>query len=239
MSKTLAREQQFDTQRRARLEVPLNPVKEPQEPASTATSVVAVELPAPATEYAVEKLAPRWISYLLITILLLPFFNYLLRGQVKPNAVIGPGPSLDSAQEKPAVELPAPPVAAAAPLKQMFSTRSVPPTLRFSAVGAIHEPKKAAESGRLLLPPTLRLLGVSSPLDLVSTQPFVLWEKPAAPVLPLPQQAVQSHPLIVAAISDSSQLAAVSSTLRALKLMDTAIASAKRVAASENKKPGD
>jgi len=153
-----------------------------------------------------------------ISILLLPFFAYLLREHLKPNA---------------------PSVAASAPPKQTFSTRSVPPTLRFSAVGTIHEPKKSAESGLSLLPPTLRLLGVSSPLDLVPTQPFVRWEKTEAPVLQVLQQAVQSHPPIVAAIANATQFAAVSSTLRALKLMDTAVANAKRVAASENKKPGD
>ena len=136
------------------------------------------------------------------------------------------------------MSLRAPSVAASAFAKQTLSTRSVPPTLRFSAVGAIHEPK-TAESGLSLLPPTLRLLGVSSPLDLVPTQPFMRWEKTAVPVLQVPQQAAGPHPSIAAAIADPSQLAAVGSTLRALQLMDTAIANAKHVAASENKKPGD
>ena len=235
MSKTLDREQQFDSQRRTRLEPQLSPVKELQEPVGTPTETAPINLPQPAN----DTPGARWSSYLLITLMLLPFLFYLLQpmlqkfipqGQINPRPVIGPQPS--------AAELHIPPVAAPTPAKQMLSTRSVPPTLRFSAVSAIHEPQKAVESG-LLLPPTLRLLNVSSPLDLVPTQPFVRWEKTEAQVLQAPKQAVQSHSSLATAITDSSQLAAVSSTLRALKLMDTAIDNAKRVAALENKKPGD
>lgn len=260
MSKTLDREQQFDAQRRARREAPLSPAKEPQEITGDAVSVAVIEppaleapqpetaidppqpandAPAQATARAAEAPAIRWSTYLLITILFLPFFAYLLREPLNLNPVIGLWRrSLSPVRERPAA-VPSPPGAASAPHKQTLSTRAVPPTLRFSAVGAIHEPKKTAESGLSLLPPTLRLLGVSSPLDLVSTQPFMRWEKTETPVLQPPKQAAQAHSPVASAITDPSQLAAVSSTLRALKLMDTAVANAKRAAASENKKPGD
>lgn len=270
MSKILARERQFDAQRRAQLS-PSPGAQTPNEPsASEASSAVAVEAPAPealqseaagaaavrpvdpALELAPNNAGAKRVSrrrfYLLFIALLLTCAAYLQpKAQTLNWLRLTAGMEAGKAAQAPAEPL--------APPKQTRSARLLPPTLRFAAVGAIHEPKNAEEIPPYTLPSSLWPMSVSSPMNLVPNQPFVRWENTLAaqpPVQSHPQEQPLSQPAAEnttaqprpddgasAAVTPSSPVTPVNSTLRTLKLMDAAIANAERASEPETKKPGD
>lgn len=234
MSKTLDRERQFNSKRREpifpQITAPADLQQEPQAP-ECAAAVAVEETPQAAVPAAQEPVLPvrkspqrgrRLLVLLLITAALAYRFHAFDGFDPFPALERGP-----SAREALSFKQTA---------RNPLSARFIPPMIRFSAATALNEPAAAPAMEPASLPPTLRPLSVAAPLSLVSTQTFVQLDE--ANLIETPQAP---EPVPAAALKPKTD-----PVLRTLQLMDTAVASAARVAAGssnetppESKKSGD